>query len=135
MKSTTPVGVGLGDKDEMEEAHPGHSSTANAPNEVAEKRGPRAKCKRQKPMADAVSALTIIAQSSQKLTNVLKKQASQSHINVQVILEKVRELGLADNDVMALIQIFVHDEKEARFFFEINDKAFLHAWVNHKLNK
>ncbi|KAJ0978995.1 hypothetical protein J5N97_014469 [Dioscorea zingiberensis] len=129
------VGAGLEDEDELDETHPTHSNVPNTPNEAAQGRGSRAKRKRGRPMDDAASALKIMAQSSQEMAIAFKEEATQSRVDMQAILEKLRGLGLVDGDVMDLMQIFVYDKEEARFFLEINDEAFLHGWVNRKLYK
>mgnify|MGYP006972286747 CR=1 FL=1 len=127
-----PVDAGLGDENEVEEAQPTHSSTSKR---AAQGGGPKARRRRGQPMDDAALALARIAQSSDKIAIAFEKQATQSHVNGQVILEKLKALGINDDDIMDLMNLFEQDEKAGRFFRSISDEAFMRAWVYRKLGR
>ena len=86
-------------------------------------------------MDDAALALARIAQSSEKIAIAFEKQATQSLVNGQAILEKLRALGIEEGDIMELMQLFEQDEKSGRFFLGINDDAFMRSWVYRKLGQ
>ena len=126
------VDAGLGDENEVEEAQPTHSSTSKR---VAQGGGPKTRRRRGQPMDDAALALARIAQSSNKIVIAFEKQATQSHVNGQVILEKLKVLGINDDDIMEVMNLFEQDEKSGRFFRSIGDDAFMRAWVYRKFGR
>ena len=126
------VDAGLEDENEMEEAHPTHSSTSKR---TAQGGGPKAQRRRGYAMDDAALALVRITQSSEKIAIAFEKQATESLVNGQAILEKLRALGIEEGDIMELMQLFEQDEKSGRLFLGFNDDAFMRSWVYHKLGQ
>ena len=50
----------------------------------------------------------------------------------QLILEKFTALGINDDDIMEVMNLFEQDEKSRRFFRSISDETFMCAWVYRK---
>ena len=47
----------------------------------------------------------------------------------QLIIEKFKALGINDDDIMEVMNLFEQDEESKRFFRSISDETFMRAWV------
>lgn len=96
--------------------------------------------KRRQPVDDASAALSVIADSSKKIAVALEmqavafeKQATQTHVNWKVILDKLKAMHIEKTDIMQLMKVFEQDKELGRIFIDLDDDEFARSWIVDKL--
>lgn len=78
-------------------------------------------------------ALSVIAESARHIAEAITAFTSQKEINWQRVLEKLKELGISQYNVIYIMQLFEKDKELARMFLGVTDEAFTRDWVYDKL--
>ncbi|KAM7516742.1 hypothetical protein LguiA_006325 [Lonicera macranthoides] len=94
--------------------------------------------KRTQPIDDSFIALTTLAESSKKIAKAMELQITLdtlSHINWQLVVDKLKGMNIDKRDIMQVMKVFQLDNSLPHIFMSLTDDEFMRDWVYERLGR